>query len=122
MRTVRTSDFLTVLDVQAAAPHYGRIITTLPVGEASLDPHHTEYEAGPTGFLFANGFGGNRTFLFDVRNPLKPTVMRSFGPLESLTFLHSFARLPNGHVLAIFQGHGPQNAAPGRPPGSVFAR
>ena len=30
-----------------------------------------------------------------------------------MSFLHSFARLPNGHVLATFQSHGANNEGPG---------
>ncbi len=107
------SEFLTVLDLEPASGHYGRVVTTVPVGEKGLFPHHTEYELGPTGMLFANGFAGNRTFLFDLKNPRAPTVRRRFSSANDLSFMHSLARLPNGHALATMQGHGADNRVPG---------
>jgi hypothetical protein len=107
------SEFLTVFDLQPTDGQYGRVVTTVPVGEKGLFPHHTEYELGPTGVLFANGFAGNRTFLFDLKNPLRPTVIHRFSSANDLSFMHSLARLPNGHVLASMQGHGPDNRVPG---------
>ncbi len=63
--------------------------------------------------LFANGFAGNRTVLFDLHDALHPKVVERFNGAGGLTFLHSFTRLPNGHVLATFQSHGPNNEGPG---------
>jgi hypothetical protein len=63
--------------------------------------------------LFANGFAGNRTVLFDLHDALRPKVVARFNDFAGLAFLHSFARIPNGHVLATFQSHGPNNEAPG---------
>jgi hypothetical protein len=40
-------------------------------------------------------------------------VIERFSGVGDLNFIHSFARLPNGHVLATFQGHGPDNVSPG---------
>lgn len=89
------------------------MLATVPVGETGLMPHHTEHELSSSGTLFANGFAGNRTFLFDVADPLRPKVVQRFSDVNGLSFVHSFARLPNGHVLATFQGHGPENRVPG---------
>lgn len=75
--------------------------------------HHTEYEFPKNGTLFANGWAGNRTFIFDLTNPTSPRIKRSFGSLGGDSFPHSFIRLPNGHVLATFQGRGSAYAPPG---------
>jgi hypothetical protein len=107
------SEFLTVLDLQQEDGQYGRVITTVAVGEKGLFPHHTEYELGPTGMLFASGFAGNRTFLFNLAEPRHPTVTQRFSSAKDLSFMHSLARLPNGHVLATMQGHGAENRVPG---------
>jgi hypothetical protein len=107
------SDFLAVIDLQTDGGRYGTIVATTPVGEKGLWPHHTEYELGPGKTLFANGFPANRNFLFDLHNPLKPEIITRFGSVGGLSFLHSFARLPGGHVLATFQGHGDGNERPG---------
>ena len=51
--------------------------------------------------------------LFDLHDPLRPKVIERFDGVAGLGFLHSFARLANGHVLATFQSHGPNNVSPG---------
>jgi len=107
------SDFLAVVDLAHHGDRYGTIVASAPVGEKGLWPHHTEHELGPSGMLFANGFAGNRNFLFDLRDALHPAVIERFNGAGDLNFIHSFARLSNGHVLATFQGHGLDNVSPG---------
>ena len=107
------SDFLTVIDLAPHGDRYGTIVATAPVGEKGLWPHHTEHELGPGRTLFANGYAANRNLLFDLRDPLRPRVTARFDGAGELSFLHSFARLPNNHVLATFQAHGPGNVIPG---------
>jgi hypothetical protein len=109
----RDSDFLAVIDLARDGDRYGTIVATTPSGEQGIWPHHTEHELGPNNTLFANGFSGNRTVLFDLHDPLRPKVIERFDDVAGLSFLHSFARLPNGHVLATFQSHGPNNVSPG---------
>jgi hypothetical protein len=107
------SDFLAVVDLARDGDRYGTIVATAPVGEKGLWPHHTEHELGPGKMLFANGFAGNRTVVFDLHDALHPKVAERFNDVAGLSFLHSFARLPNGNVLATFQSHGPDNVGPG---------
>lgn len=107
------SDFLAVIDLARDGDRYGTIVATTPIGEKGLWPHHTEHELGASGMLFANGFAGNRTVLFDLHDPLHPKVVERFNGVDGLSFPHSFARLPNGHVLATFQSHGSNNEGPG---------
>ena len=107
------SDFLAVIDLAKHGDRYGTIVATAPVDEKGLWPHHTEHELGPSNTLFANGFSGNRTFVIDLHDPMHPKVVDRFTGGGDLSFLHSFARLANGHVLATFQAHGSSNTAPG---------
>src|SRR5262245_4876720 len=107
------SDFLAVIDLKRDGDRYGTIVATAPVGEKGLWPHHTEHELGPGRMLFANGFSSNRNLLFDLHDPLHPAVVRRFDGVADLSFLHSFVRLPNGQMVATFQGHGPDNRSPG---------
>ena len=109
----KDSDFLAVIDLRRHGDRYGTIVATTPIGEEGIWPHHTEHELGPSKTLFANGFSGNRNVLFDLHDPLHPIVIERFGGIAGLSFLHSFVRLPNGHVLATFQGHGPNDEVPG---------
>jgi len=111
-RTGRTATSA-VIDLARDGDRYGTIVATAPVGERGLWPHHTEHELGASRMLFANGFSSNRTLLFDLRDSLRPRVVERFNGVAGLSFLHSFARLPNGHVIATFQAHGPNNVRPG---------
>ena len=99
----KNSDFLAVIDAQPSSPTYGEIIATLPVGVHGTSPHHTEYEFPAGSILFANGWGAGRTFLIDLNNPKKPRLAGQFTQTADYGFPHSFARLPNGNVLATFQ-------------------
>ena len=107
------SDFLAVIDARRSEPTYGQVVATLPVGARATMPHHTEYEYPPNDILFANGWVAGRTFLIDLRDPLEPQLAGQFTSVEGYSFPHSFARLPNGHVLATFQARGDRYAPPG---------
>ena len=65
--------------------------------------HHTEYTMPASGRLFANDHDAGRTFIFDVRDPLHPTVATSFTDMAGYMQPHSYLRLPDGNVLATFQ-------------------
>jgi hypothetical protein len=72
------SDFLTVVDLARDGDRYGTIVTTVPVGEKGLWPHHTEHELTASKMLFANGFSSSRSVLFDLHDPLRPQVVERF--------------------------------------------
>jgi hypothetical protein len=99
----KDSDFLAVIDALPTSPTYGEIVATLPVGVKATSPHHTEYEFPPGAKLFANGWGAGRTFILDLNNPRRPKLAGQFTQAAAYGFPHSFARLPNGNVLATFQ-------------------
>src|ERR1041385_3907008 len=100
------SDFLAVLDANPASPKYGQVVTSVAVPGPTGTPHHTELAMPPGGFLLANAFGSGRTTLFDLRNPINPTVVTSYGDFEGYMHPHTYIRLKNGDVLASFQYHG----------------
>lgn len=99
----REQDFLAVVDVDPRSPRYRSVVTTLPVGAQGTRPHHTEYDMPAGGILWANGFAAGRTFLFDLRQPARPVIAETFEARGQFSHPHSYARLPNGHVLATFQ-------------------
>lgn len=109
----KDSDFLAVIDARADKPTYGTIVATLPVGKNGTIPHHTEYEFPAKSILFANGWDAGETFLIDLRNPLKPKLAGQFGSVGDYAFPHSYARLPNGNILATFQVKKNGNEPPG---------
>ncbi len=99
----KDSDFLAVIDARPNGPTYGEVVTTLPIGQRATVPHHTEYELSAQSTLFANGWAAGRTFIIDLSNPVKPRLAGQFTDAAEYSFPHSFARLPNGNLLATFQ-------------------
>jgi len=97
------NNFMAVVDADPASPNYGKLVTSLATDQKSAKPHHTEYEMPASGMLFANDHDDNRTLILDLRNPQKPRQAGSFKSLGGFSMPHSFARLPNGNVLATFQ-------------------
>jgi len=98
----KEADFLAVVDADSASSEYGKVIATVPVEGRDHWPHHTEYAVdGST--LWANGWSTGSTFIFDLATPRAPTVRSSFTARGGYAYPHSYARLPNGHVLATFQ-------------------
>lgn len=97
------ADFLAVLDADPTSPRYGQVLTSVATDQVSVRPHHTEYEMPASGMLFANDHDANRTFIFDLRDPLHPKIGTTFKDMAGFAMPHSFLRLPNGHVLATFQ-------------------
>ena len=112
-RELRASDFLAVIDADPGSKTYGHVIASVPAGAASTTPHHTEYEFPADRMLLANGWAASHTFLFDLRDPTTPKLATSFTTVGPYAFPHAFVRLPNGHVLATFQGKGAAYAPPG---------
>ena len=101
----KESDFLAVVDVDRQSPTYAQVVATLPVGAVATMPHHTEYEMPAGEVLWANGFAVGRTFRFDLHDPSHPRLAGSFADAGGFSHPHSYARLPNGNVLATFQHH-----------------
>ena len=97
------NDFLAVIDADPASPGYGKLLASVATDQVSIRPHHTEYEMPASGMLFANDHNANRSFIFDLRDPLHPKVATKFGDMGGFAMPHSFLRLPNGNVLASFQ-------------------
>lgn len=102
----KSSDFLAVLDADSKSAHYGQVVASVAVPGPSGTPHHTELEMPADGFLLANAFESGRTMLFDLREPLHPSLVTSFGDLDGYMHPHTYVRMSNGHVLATFQYHG----------------
>lgn len=108
----KSNDFLAVLDADSKSTHYGQVVGSVAVPGPSGTPHHTELAMPEGGFLLANAFESGRTVLFDVRDPLHPSLAASFGDLDGYMHPHTYVRLANGHVLAAFQyrgGHEPKS-------------
>jgi hypothetical protein len=104
-------DFLAVFDINPGAS-FGKLVTMLPVGDAVM-AHHTNYAEPPDDVLYANDWAANRTYVFDLRNPQHPRLVRQFGSVGAYSYPHSFVYLSNGNTLATFQYSGGFNHATG---------
>jgi hypothetical protein len=104
----KDSDFLAVIDLRA-----NQVVTTVPVGQSGTLAHHTDYEMPADCTLLASDFYGNRTWFFDLCEPRAPKLRWSFADAGPISFAHSFARLPNRHILATFQRGDHANRTPG---------
>jgi hypothetical protein len=100
---LKGNDFLVVIDADPSSASYGRLVMTVATDQQTMRAHHTEYTMPASGRLFANDHDAGRTFIFDVRDPLHPTVVTSFTDMAGYMHPHSYLRLPDGNVLATFQ-------------------
>ena len=91
---------------------FGTLVAMLPVGQAAM-AHHTNYSEPPNGILYANDWIANRTYVFDLRHPRHPRLVRKFGGVAPYSYPHSFVYLANGDTLATFQYSGGFNRAAG---------
>ena len=105
-------DFLAVFDVAPDASPFGKLVATLPVGQAMM-AHHTNYALPPNHLLYANDWMGNSTYIFDLHEATHPALLRKFSNADAYGYPHSFAYLSSGHTLATFQYSGGFNRAPG---------
>lgn len=95
--------FLTVIDVDPSSATYGRAIASSQADGAAGMAHHSEYTLADPSSFFADDFMAGRVSVFDVRNPRAPRLTHTIDSVPGFRQPHTFARLPNGHVLATLQ-------------------
>lgn len=105
-------DFMAVFDVGPDAHPFGKLVAMLPVGAAAM-AHHTNYVLPPDGVLYANDWMANHTYVFNLRDPLHPSLQRQFANVGAYGWPHSFVDLANGNTLVTFQYADGYNHAPG---------
>jgi hypothetical protein len=96
-------DMMTVLDADPASGAYGTVRAALTVDRGGRMPHHTEFVLPARGPLFANDFSGDKSYLVDFTAPESPRFAGRVDAVPGGRRLHSFERLPGGHVLATVQ-------------------
>src|SRR5204863_1268819 len=98
----QNSDFLAVIDADPTSPSYGKVLKTYPVRSRGNEPHLLNPEARPDRRLFAGGLATNRTFVFDLRQPMAGHLVQvdDAGPGRRFWAPHEYATLPNGNVVA----------------------
>lgn len=113
--TTKGVNSLVVIDANPASPKYGTVINAITVDTAGSMPHHTEFELPKNGRFFLNDYGANRGYLVDFSDAANPRITARTDAVPRAHMMHSFARLPNGNVVATVQ-HGVDNG-PGNPGG-----
>jgi hypothetical protein len=101
--TTRGVDMVTVLDADPRSSTYGSVLSAMTVDTTGNMPHHTEFELPANVPFFANDYSADRSFLVDFSNPRSPRLAGQLARVPGGRKLHSFARLPNGSVLATVQ-------------------
>lgn len=96
-------DLMVVLDADPSSDRYGAVQAALTVDSSGRMPHHTEPAAPEQAPLFANDFTGDKSFLVDFSQPASPRFAGRVAAVPGGRRVHSFERLPDGHVLATVQ-------------------
>ncbi|HJQ84501.1 MAG TPA: selenium-binding protein SBP56-related protein [Candidatus Binatia bacterium] len=96
----QNADFLAILDADPTSPSYGKVIRTYPVRSRGNEPHAVNAVPRADRRLFASGLLTDRTFVFDLRQPLAARLVHvdEPGPDRRLRAPHQIVTLPNGHV------------------------
>ncbi len=108
------NDFLAVLDADPTSSRYGTVLATADAGVPGMMAHHAEYVLPAGRPLFANDYMAGKIFLLDVSHPTAPRLVRRIDDIPGYRRPHTFARLPNGNVVATLQfGDGKLPGDPG---------
>jgi hypothetical protein len=97
----QNADFLAVLDADPTSPTYGKVLKTYPVRSRGNEPHGVSAEPRADRRMFAGGLLTNRTFVFDLRQPLAGRLLHvdDPGPERGLWAPHDYVTLPSGGVV-----------------------
>ncbi|HYR96767.1 MAG TPA: selenium-binding protein SBP56-related protein, partial [Candidatus Binatus sp.] len=97
----QNADFLAVLDADPTSPSYGKALRTYPVRSRGNEPQAVNARPRADRRLFASGLLTNRTFVFDLRQPLAGRLLHVDEPAPGRRFgaPHEYVALPNGHVV-----------------------
>jgi hypothetical protein len=98
----QNADFLAVLDADPTSPTYGKVLKTYPVRSRGNEPQQLNAEPRDDRRVFASGLLTNRTFVFDLRQPLAGRLLHidEADGQRKLWAPHQYVTLPNGHVVA----------------------
>lgn len=105
--------FIAVFDVSPDASPFGKLVAMRAVGKNAMMVHHTNYALPPNNVLFANDWRADRTYTFDLSDPLNPRLIAQFRDAGPYMYPHSFVYLSNGNTLATFQYTKGFNRGPG---------
>src|SRR5713226_8764225 len=76
----QSSDFLAVLDADPTSTSYGKVLKTYPVRSRGNEPNALTAAPRADRRLFATALLTNRTFVFDLRQPLAGRLLHADEP------------------------------------------
>src|SRR2546428_12699474 len=76
----QNSDFLAVLDADPTSASYGKVLRTYPVRSRGNEPNALTAEPRADRRVFATALLTNRTFVFDLRQPLAGRLLHAREP------------------------------------------
>src|SRR5436309_13869968 len=93
--------FLAVLDADPTSPSYGKVLRTYPVRSRGNEPQALLGAPRADRRVFASGVLTDRTFVFDVRQPLAARLVHIDEPGAGRRFgaPPDYVTLPHGHLL-----------------------
>lgn len=99
----KDSDFLAIIDANWESRNYGKVLRTIPVKSTGNEPHGINTELRFDRRVFTTGLLTGRTFVFDLRDPLKGGLVHvdSPGPTRTLTAPASVVTIPGGKAVVM---------------------
>jgi hypothetical protein len=76
----KNADFLAVIDADPTSPGYGKVLKTYPVRSRGNEPQALQADTRADRRVFATGILTNRTFAFDLRQPLDARLLHADAP------------------------------------------
>jgi hypothetical protein len=97
----QNSDFLAVLDADPTSASYGKVLRTYPVRSRGNEPNALTAAPRADRRVFATALLTNRTFVFDLRQPLAGRLLHADEPdsRRRLWAPQEPVSLPNGRVV-----------------------
>ncbi len=97
----QSSDFLAVLDADPTSTSYGKVLKSYPVRSRGNEPQALIASQRADRRVFASGVLTNRTFVFDLRQPLAGRLVHvdEPGPDRRFGAPHDYVSLPGGRVV-----------------------
>ena len=97
------SDFLAVIDASWESRTYGKVLRTIPVRSAGNEPQDLNGEMRADRRVFATGILSGRTFVFDLRDPMKGGLVATDDPKggRALAAPRGVVTLPGGRTAVM---------------------
>lgn len=99
----KDSDFLAIIDADWESRSYGKVLRTIPVKSKGNEPYGINTEQRFDRRVFTTGLLTGRTFVFDLRDPMKGglALVDTPGANRTLTAPASVVTIPGGKAVVM---------------------